>query len=143
METTEEGGPSNPMQTIEGEKRAFLGGFSYPKDRHRQLYGGANAAINMKKCLLEHLGFKEENITLRTNLSLFNLVDNKTSVLLNNLCSFITQSKKRDRLLILLAGHGGYYLDEQKKEMVHYFLGPDKQVIRGTIYCIFILFYYL
>ncbi|RHN38893.1 hypothetical protein MtrunA17_Chr8g0338021 [Medicago truncatula] len=97
----------------------------------------------MKKCLLEHLGFKEENITLRTNLSLFNLVDNKTSVLLNNLCSFITQSKKRDCLLILLAGHGGYHLDEQKKEMVHYFLGPDKQVIRGTVQFTVFLFYFI
>lgn len=138
METTEEGGPSNPMQTTEGEKRAFLGGFSYPKDRHRQLYGGANAAINMKKCLLEHLGFKEENITLRTDLSLFNSVDNKTSVLLDNLFSFITESKKRDRLLIFLAGHGDYHLDEQKKEMGHYFVGPDKQVIREDDFNYFI-----
>lgn len=97
----------------------------------------------MKKCLLEHLGFKEENITLRTDLSLYNSVDNKTSVLLDNLYNFVTESKKKDRLLIHLAGHGGYHLDEQKKEMVHYFLGPDKQVINGTIYCIFILFYYL
>jgi len=132
------------MQTTEGEKRAFLGGYSYPQDGNRQLYGGANAAINMKKCLLEHLGFKEENITLRTDLSPFDFVNNKTSFLLNNLYSFVSKSNKRDRLLIHLAGHGDYHLDEQKKEMVHYFVGPDKQGIGGTIYyCVFILFYYL
>jgi len=48
------------MQTAEGEKRAFLEGYFYLVNGVG-LYGAAQTTINMKKCLLEHLGFKEEN----------------------------------------------------------------------------------
>jgi len=51
----------------------LLGGYSYPVDGVDQLYGAVQAAINMKKCLLEHLGFKEKNIILNdvTNTEMF------------------------------------------------------------------------
>lgn len=101
--------PSNlNTQTIESEKQAFLGGYSYTLNGTELLYGTTQATINMKKCLLKHFCFKEENITFRLDLSPFEFVNNKATFLLKNLNNFISKSSKGDHLLIHLAGHGNY-----------------------------------